>query len=278
MSLKIKFFICIIFLGLTMASISSAQGVIPCGQGNDPSNACTLCHFIVGINNIVKYGATILISVSAVAIFISGIMYIVSSGNEQAMTAAKGFLGSALKGFAIVLGAWLIVNVTMWVFSYNTSVIDKVNWYTFSCNTKSSTSGPIGAITYPENALADAKARQQLSAAGIGVSSSGNCSDQNNSKCTSLEGIPEVTIQGVIAIKNTCGITPTITGGTETGHASHGTGKTPVDLSWNKNLAACIQKNASSLGVKQICTTSADAQYRLNCGTNESVEHIHIAF
>ncbi|MEU8260361.1 hypothetical protein AB0C02_07045 [Micromonospora sp. NPDC048999] len=72
----------------------------------------------------------------------------------------------------------------------------------------------------PAFAVSHASATSQLSAAGIGWVSSGNCSDRNTSTCTSFEGIRQATIDGIITFKRASGCAITITGGTETGHAS----------------------------------------------------------
>lgn len=119
-----------------------AQGLVPCGQGNNPANSCTLCHLIIGIKNVVSFGQVILITVAAVAIFIGGFMYVIAAGDEGAMTTAKGFLSASLKGFAIFLLSWFIVNLVMVVLSFNTNLsIGKQNWYTFECSAVSSSAG-----------------------------------------------------------------------------------------------------------------------------------------
>ena len=112
---------------------STSTGLVPCGHGDSPANACTLCFFIIGFKNIISFALTLLITVSLVGIFISGVMYIVSSGTAL-LEQAKKFLAASLTGFAIVLAAWLIVNVVMWAISFDTNVgIGKTNWYTFTC-------------------------------------------------------------------------------------------------------------------------------------------------
>ncbi len=113
----------------------SAQGIVPCGNGTDKSNACTLCDLIVGINNVISFGMEILISVAAVSIFIAGVMYIIASGNEQMTTTAKSFLSASLIGFTIVLSAWLMVNIVMWVLANNgdLGLGTGVKWYVFKC-------------------------------------------------------------------------------------------------------------------------------------------------
>ncbi|MZE81014.1 hypothetical protein GTY57_29930 [Streptomyces sp. SID5475] len=68
--------------------------------------------------------------------------------------------------------------------------------------------------------LTHAQATARLSAAGISWRSSGNCSDRNNPTCTSFEQVNLATIQGAETLKSASGCALTITGGTETGHAS----------------------------------------------------------
>jgi hypothetical protein len=134
-----KFFIVSFALLLIIPVIADAQGLVPCGHGSSISNACTLCHLIIGIKNLTSFGLGLLITVGAVAIFIAGVMYIVATGNEQAMSAAKSFLGASLKGFAIVLMAWFFVNIVMWLLSFNNKLqITQTNWYSFTCSTVSS--------------------------------------------------------------------------------------------------------------------------------------------
>ena len=71
--------------------------------------------------------------------------------------------------------------------------------------------------------LTHQQALQMLQDEEIGISSSGNCSDQTQSNCTSLEGIYEHVIDEVIRLKDASGCTPSrivVTGGTEAGHAT----------------------------------------------------------
>ena len=78
-------------------------------------------------------------------------------------------------------------------------------------------------LTVPAQAvtkLTDAQAASQLSAAGIGRSSSGGCTSRYGSTCTSYEQINQATVDGIKTFKRISGCAITITGGTETGHAS----------------------------------------------------------
>jgi hypothetical protein len=134
---KISFlFLLAIFTGLLLASPALAA-IVPCGG---PSTAdtgmCTLCHLIVGIDNIFKYAFLIFVGIALVMMVVAGIMYITSAGNTGMMESAKKLMKNALAGFALVLLAWLIVNYTMILISAKSDLgVGATNWYTFTCNT-----------------------------------------------------------------------------------------------------------------------------------------------
>lgn len=125
------------------------KGVVPCGRNvgtAEEQSKCTLCHLIVGINRIFTYGVYIVIAVCFVAIFGAGILYIVSTGDPGMMESAKKFLVSAVVGFALVGGAWLIVNVSLWAMAVKGESdpggglgVQKTSWFNFTCSTVSST-------------------------------------------------------------------------------------------------------------------------------------------
>ncbi|MEU3027567.1 hypothetical protein ACPCBC_20250 [Streptomyces incarnatus] len=68
--------------------------------------------------------------------------------------------------------------------------------------------------------ISNATATQMFRDAGITWSSSGGCSDRNNSTCTSFDQLNLATAQGAVTLKHSSGCALNITGGTETGHAS----------------------------------------------------------
>jgi hypothetical protein len=56
------------------------------------------------------------------------------------------------------------------------------------------------------------EAVSKISAAGIGIYSSGNCSDRGNRRCTSLEQVKCRTIDGIVALKISSRCSIVITG------------------------------------------------------------------
>ncbi|MEV6738073.1 hypothetical protein AB0N14_14510 [Streptomyces sp. NPDC051104] len=73
---------------------------------------------------------------------------------------------------------------------------------------------------YAVTKLTQAQAESMFRSAGITWSSSGNCTNRNNSTCTSFEQLNLATAQGAVTLKKASGCALNITGGTETGHAS----------------------------------------------------------
>ncbi len=126
-----------------MFPTSVPNGIVPCAtEANDVP--CTLCHFIVGFYRLFQYGLYIVITAAFIAIFFAGTMYVISSGDEGMMTSAKSFLKAALIGFTVIVGAWLIVNITLWLISAQPTLgVERTNWYTFTCNTASSALTPV---------------------------------------------------------------------------------------------------------------------------------------
>ncbi len=123
-----------------------AAGVIPCGSGaNDP---CTICHFIVGFKNLIDWGKNILIALSITMMTIAGVIYIISSGDPEMIKRAKSLAVNTVIGFSLMLGAWLMINTTFWIFSAKSTTVNSTvkynlgleakSWDTFTCSTASS--------------------------------------------------------------------------------------------------------------------------------------------
>ena len=125
--------------GTTAATSSSttSTGIVSCGTSSAP---CTLCHLIVGIKALVDWGTKVLATAAILAVVAAGVMYIISSGSTGMMESAKKFLTASLTGFALVVGAWIIVNTVYWLLSASPSTagVSASNWYTFTCSTSSS--------------------------------------------------------------------------------------------------------------------------------------------
>lgn len=129
---------------------ASAAGLVPCGTSTNPE-PCTLCHILIGGKGLIDWGMGIMVIVGLALIMIAGIMYIVSVGDSGLMTKAKDAIKTVLIGTVLVLCGWLIVNTIIGILaSDNMGIgIQKANWYSFTCDSKSSanTSGGSGTTT-----------------------------------------------------------------------------------------------------------------------------------
>ena len=138
---KISFFLftLVAFLLFSAFPLISSAALVPCGRSDQAGTAdemCTLCHFIIGIKGLIDYGFTIMVIVGLAMLVIAGVVYIVSAGNEGMMGTAKSLMKNALIGFALILGAWLIVNTTMWIMGVRGDLgINVASWNTFTCST-----------------------------------------------------------------------------------------------------------------------------------------------
>ena len=138
---SVLFLIFILGAYLIFPFVSNAT-LVPCGRSDQGGSMCTLCHLIIGIKGLIDYGFTIMLIVGIVMIVIAGIVYIVSAGNDGVMKTAKGLLTNALVGFGIILGAWLIINTTMWVLGTKGDLgIGVHSWNSFTCNSSSTSGG-----------------------------------------------------------------------------------------------------------------------------------------
>ncbi|KAG9121884.1 hypothetical protein FRC07_001971 [Ceratobasidium sp. 392] len=98
----------------------------------------------------------------------------------------------------------------------------------------------------PTRPLSQGTAANYIYQCGVGVTSSGGCTDKDKPNCTSLQGIRCGTVNGVCTFKSASGCATIITGGTETGHAggtySHANGY-KVDIRKSSCVTSYIHKN-----------------------------------
>lgn len=99
--------------------------------------------------------------------------------------------------------------------------------------------------------LSHKAAASKLRNAGIGWTSSGGCGNRNRPNCTSFSGIKSGTISGVITLKKSSRCKITVTGGTETGHASgtysHWNGY-KVDVAVTSCVTGYVKRNFRYIG------------------------------
>jgi len=222
--------------------------------------------------------ATMMIIVLSAVFMISvgGFLYLTSAGNTSRSGQAKSIITDAVFGLVLALVAYLVLYII------NPDLIT-LRLNSLSTSSLPSSASPTGtSIPTSGDVYTHADAVSALSAKGINVTSSGSCSDPTRKECTSLEGIPKSTIANVIALKEKSGCSFNLTGGTETGHSTHGAGRPIVDVSEVPCLENIFRNQKSSLGsqynVQSICSDSNSREAAYGCSYVEPQSHFHIQF
>mgnify|MGYP001565893360 CR=1 FL=1 len=244
--------------------------------------------------------------IAIVTAIIGGVQYIASGITPSQKNDAKKRIENAFVGLAIVLTSYLIlnsINPDLVKINLNlpkvrgtfreTSTVDQAQdsygitkYSSLSCLMLN---GLVGGEGGDFARCTDSKVRKELfDKHGIGVNKQ-DCDSDGDTNCTSLNGLPQRAIDGLIKLSSDCKkyhkIGPcaiTITGGTESGHKTHGPGKPIVDLSKTPALNEYI---ISDSNVLQKIETKAGIQYYLRGGgsyLDENIEghppHWHVTF
>ena len=223
------------------------EGLIPC---NGPE--CQACHFLQLGQNLLSWFIKTMAAVIVLIFAWGGLKMVMSGGNTEGVSEAKGMMTNSVIGFIILLGAWLIVDTVLKELTNGAiGPWNEIQCVTLPERTTAPTGGTTsGGVTAPSvlspGALSDAEARALLEGAGIRV-------NKTQAEGTSLQGIKRATVENVVNLKNNCGCDVIFTGGTESGHAageaSHGSGN-KYDVGLNAQLNNFIQTTYTPIGTR----------------------------
>ena len=96
--------------------------IVPCGRSDangEVADMCTVCHLMLGIDNVVTFFVKLIWVAGVLVIVIAGVMYIVSAGNQSMVTMAKTAIKNTLIGVAVVLSAFVIIHFTLKMIARN---------------------------------------------------------------------------------------------------------------------------------------------------------------
>ncbi|MEA1937120.1 MAG: hypothetical protein U9N04_03340 [Patescibacteria group bacterium] len=92
-------------------------GLVPCGRNwNDPRTpwsdtlSCDMCFFLLMINNIMNFLLMLMAGIAVLALIVTGLLFVTSSGNSERKSQAKTALKYVIIGFIIILISWIIVD------------------------------------------------------------------------------------------------------------------------------------------------------------------------
>ena len=213
--------------------------LVPCGvnkqcagnnEGLSINKPCTLCHFIVLIQNFFNLLLSLLIVVSIFMLTVAGVLYIISAGGKMT-SMAKEIIQKTLLGFGLFLLSWLIIFTLLSLLSANTSMIGKGDngIFQFTCDDDSAfyvepnhqqnpnppthqqnpnlpnsqqAPNPSSPSLTSANALAQDQAyRDILRGVGVSINNDNHCTSQGQSGCTTLVGAQEYTINKIMQLK-----------------------------------------------------------------------------
>ena len=114
-----RMFVCAlvcVFLAFPLAAF--AAPIVPCGDQTNPTtgavlNPCTFNHFLVGIKNIIDFLLMITGSIAAIIFAYAGFLVLTAGADEGKVKQAKELSWSVVKGFALMLSAWLLVKLVL---------------------------------------------------------------------------------------------------------------------------------------------------------------------
>lgn len=284
--ISIKPLILLFFVVIFLPAIAGAASIWdgtgpPEGPTCNIGGPCGFCDALKVVKNIITFLFEIAIPIAVAMIVYGAIRMMIAGGSKENVSASKKIMTNAFMGMVIALGAWIIVNTILHILSPGGVSLP---WNQINCTTArvQTTPPPPGSISPPPppqaGAFSEQGARAELSGAGITVNKNPCPPDipfqEVPGGCTSLHGIRASTIRSAIDLKNDCGCSVVVTGGTELGHAggseSHASGA-KLDFQRNPALDNFIETNYQYVGVR----SDGARLYRAPSGAVFAKEHDH---
>lgn len=141
-------------------------GLVPCDN-------CTLCHLVIGFKRIYEFFLKLLFVATMLALTVSGVFYMISSGSKTLTEMAKKALTYSLTAFVIGMGAWILINTVMMALGYQHPYGGR--WWEFTCDTTQS-AGPVSSGRTITGSGGGGTAQGDGTCGGVAV-------QQNSSQC-----------------------------------------------------------------------------------------------
>ena len=233
------------------------------------------------------------------AIVYGGILYTVSAGNSSKQSEARSWIGGAIAGLVLLLGASLILK-TIGVGVSETGQLTEPGLPPLPATPSPKEEG-LTEIEKAERIIErsnDTETKNYLSKISSGLISFNKryeCAASFDKECTSMAKLPENGVDGLRRIVGKaigqkdkgCDCAIMVTGGTEkSGHVEHGPGKSVIDLRY-KGGAAGPNIDLKEYLEKQVGTTlkigdrktTQDGKMNIYFEKNaDNTEHFHITF
>jgi len=166
-----------------------STGLVPC-SGPD----CQACSIVSLIQNIINYAIGLSIPIAMALFAWAGVLYFTESANPHGIETAKKIFRSALVGFIVALGAYLIVDTILH------SILDpkqyaEGSWFQIQCTGTGATNGSIGTLL--TSVLGNPQAPLAVDTTSGGSGSATTVAISDPSQCTSATTAGSVSSAGV---------------------------------------------------------------------------------
>ena len=126
----------------------------------------------------------------------------------------------------------------------------------------------------PQNEIETREKIARLGNGRITINHDNACPIGQTTGCTNVAELPDLAINSLVALTESCDCDLVITGGTEPGHETHGPGISIVDLKLSSKLKSHILENSATS--KQ---TDLGREYTVGSNTYlEEIDHWHVVF
>ncbi|MEK7643047.1 MAG: pilin [Patescibacteria group bacterium] len=275
-----------------------ATTLVPTGcQAGCP---CTLCDFYLLAHNIITILFELMAIIAVLSFLYGGILIMTSGGSEGKVKQGKDAITSAVIGALIAGLAWLFFSAALNSLTFGIKTVTLDGFFKplacntgggESCNTTFKPKPPPAALpsSNPGEPSADAIQNENAARAALGgipvnnppcpagVSFQQYRSTHGGQGCTTVAGLSAQTLATLKDIHSRTAFT--ISGGTEAGHASHGTDHpSTIDVT-SGNYAGLFRElrakgyNESNFGRGYTCEDSAG--HRIACSSG-SIHHAHL--
>lgn len=206
--------------------------LVPCGinppdsvtPGHQPCNKCDLYKLLKNIIDFILFG---LVPVGGTFFVVwAGFLILLGGANPSLQAKGMSMLKNVFYGIIWVAFSWLIVTSLLRTVMKDDN--KAVEWWKITCTTTAEVITP----TPVPGGLSESDARAQLAAAGVTVNAS--------PPQTMLAGIQQKTLDEIIRLKQSCGCSVMVTGGTEPGHSEKHSQGLKFDLHLDSMLDAYI--------------------------------------
>ncbi len=216
-------------------------------------------------------------------IVIGGAHIVVGGDSETAQKKGRDMIEMAIWGVLLAITAWLILSVINPDLVTGKFELEPVVIEGIKKSSPAPSGSPSGLATWPPGSppagtYSANEARNVLAQNNPPITvNRSECVAVNQSKCTSLYGLPKSTVENLKDLAEHANESFVITGGTEYWlHSTHGPGKSIVDIRYDSSLAddiSALQKEGKITSYQ--CESGG---VKVPCGGSITPDHFHVVF